>query len=242
MKILHGLRVAVTRPSGQEEGLRDRLRSVGAECLHLPALILEPTFAEPPEPPYDWIVFVSPAAVQLGWHRLREDVISRAHVAAVGAGTAMRLEQRGVQDIVYPKDKAGSQELLELPAFDSLSGRRFLIVGGQPSRKELVLEIRRRGAIVETFHAYRRRPRPASRELPEWLQNGDVDVILFSSTAALEALYASAGRVLQRVPMITSSDQVARNARNLGMTVVAEARNATDSAMIEALIRWKAEN
>jgi uroporphyrinogen III methyltransferase/synthase len=120
---LFGQRIIVTRPVRQAAAMVERLESLGAEVLELPALVIEPpadwsrvdqTIAALDQ--YGWIVFTSANGVNFFFDRLfaaGRDVraLGRAKLAAIGTATARELERWRVRADLAP-DEANSESLV----------------------------------------------------------------------------------------------------------------------------------
>ena len=121
---LAGRIIAITRPTGQAEGLCATLMALGAETLRFPLLTVAPV--DDPAPlqamarhlaDYAMVFFVSPNAVR---HAL--DVMlpmapwpPGVAVATVGKGSEAVLAERGFRDVIAPDQGFDSEAVLAGP-------------------------------------------------------------------------------------------------------------------------------
>jgi uroporphyrinogen-III synthase len=248
---LSGLRVVVTRPAGQADGLMEMLRRAGAEPIHFPTIEVQPLDARTAPAlgrlaDYQIIIFISRNAVQEAVARIAADGAwpEGAKVAAVGRATAAALSRAGrAPDLIPPSDYS-TEGLLELPELHRVAGRRILIVRGAGGRELLAETLRARGAEVDYAEVYRRtRPAIDAEPLRRRLARGEVDVIVVTSREGQEKLFAMMGRsleaTLRSVPLAVISDAVARASRDLGvMGEVMVASEATDRGLLRAIEVW----
>jgi uroporphyrinogen-III synthase len=156
------------------------------------------------------------------------------------------LREYGV-DAVEPRGDMSSEGLLALPSLQSLAGQRVLIVKGEGGRDLLREKLAARGARVEELVAYRRvKPHYASGELGARILSTDCKFILLSSGEGLHNMVslldeASLMRV-RGVTLIVPGARVAEQAGAAGFSKVRIADNATDEAMVAAVIAAQNES
>ncbi|MGQ9861382.1 MAG: uroporphyrinogen-III synthase [Thiobacillaceae bacterium] len=231
---LAGVGMLVTRPQGQARRFMARIRELGGETWWLPGLEIEP----PAEMTgflkvvndlerFDWVVFVSPTAVERAWPAIAErgGLPARVRVAAVGRGSARELAKRGVHDVLTPEAKADSESLLALPELKAMAGQRVALFRGEGGRTLLAETLGARGA--EVFHAvcYRRvLPKvDVAPVLHAWRAGRIQAVTAFSrdSLDGLVALLTPEGReLLCQTPLFVPHPRIAGHARTLGMTQI----------------------
>lgn len=161
---LAGVRVVVTRPAHQAEGLCRAFSELGAVVERLP--LLEVTPPEDPAPleravaalhRFDWVAFTSSNAVAPVLDLLEEsgsDWPSGVRVASVGSATAGLLRSRGVEPALFTSagGKLLGNALVE--GDPDLPGSRVLLPQAPDARPELAAILRDGGATVETVVAY----------------------------------------------------------------------------------------
>lgn len=254
---LEGVRVLVTRPAAQAENLCAMIEALGGVALKFPALAIDR-----PENPealrsalarldrFDWAVFVSANAVDYTLDALVEParLPARLKLAAVGRQTAHALERRGYRVDVCPSEDFSSEGLLAQPALQSVGGQRFVIFRGNGGRDELARTLVQRGAEYEYVEAYRRQRPPIDVEQVRRLQlQGGADFVLATSAESLENIWAmlheSPRDWIACAQLVVASRRLVPFAARLGFVKPAlVADNATDRAMVDALIQACAES
>lgn len=253
---LAGVRVLVTRPAGQAEGLCRLIEEAGGEAIRFPVLEIAPPADEQALDrvlddlsEYDFAIFVSVNAVRRGLDRLAARGLrwpARLQPAAVGEATARALEGHTLRDVIAPRDRFDSEGLLSAPALAGVSGKRILIFRGEGGRELLAEELRRRGAHVEYAECYRRvRPGTDPAPLLAKLARGAIDIVTVTSLESLTSLLEMAGAEgraqLVRLPFVVVSARLATAARGAGLAQAPlESANASDPAIVERIRAWRA--
>lgn len=204
-------RIVVTRPSGRERALVERLRAAGHEPLHVPLVALEPLGDDPIDVGgYDWIVLTSVTGARELRRRMRGEP---RRVAAIGAATA---EAFGGADLV---PETATQEGL-LAAFPPDPGR-VLFAGAESARPLLADALE--ADVVVLYRTVELTP-------PEW---PDGDLVVLASPSAARTL----SRVDRRTPVVSIGPETSRAARDAGLSVVAEAAAGDLDSLVEAVER-----
>lgn len=251
---LTGLRVVVTRPQAQAEGLAQLIRAAGGEALSIPALEIEPladlcAFYELADrlESFDLAIFVSRNAVRKALDLLRarrgnQAWPARLAVATIGQGSREELEARGFTGVIAPPAQADSEALLALPELAGVSGKRIVIFRGDGGRRFLGDTLAARGASVEYAACYRR-AWPAGAAALDAAWAAGVDAVTLSSAEGLESflhmLGADGSRRLAQIPLFVPHPRVAAAAarRGLARVVVAGPRDAEMAAALVAYFR-----
>ncbi len=221
------MRIWLTRSQPGAARQARELEQAGCSVLVAPVLGIEPTAAQPPEAPADWVFFLSEQAVR---HALTLEFCAGARVFAVGERTRAALAEAGVAARCPPH--ASSEGLLELPELQSAERRSVLIVAGESGRTELADGLRERGATVALYLCYRRVVLADLDVRPE-----DVDVIVAASGDGLAAAakhWRGAGGP-PGVPVLVPSRRVGLQAQALGFQTVVECEGADSRAILSAL-------
>jgi uroporphyrinogen-III synthase len=245
---LAGRRVVITRAKGQAAALCDRLRSLGAEPVELPTIEVRP--AADPAPldraladliSYDWLIFTSANAVRFFAERARTVGVDltalRARVCAIGPATRTALEAAGLHADLMAADSA-AEGVVAAFARHPLDGRRVLLPRAAVARDLVPEELARRGARVDVVEAYRTVvPEGAeARARAVFASSHKPDFIAFTSSSTVRNLVALAGaRALAGVRAVSIGPITSATARELGIEVAAEAREATTEGIIEAI-------
>ncbi|QFU77118.1 uroporphyrinogen-III synthase [Halioglobus maricola] len=242
--------VLVTRPSGQGDSLKGRLRQLGYRPLHQP--MLELTALEEVSPQqrqllldldlYEHVIFISANAVRFGFS-LIDDYWPQLPAGlgwyAIGGITAGLLAERGL-DVIEPGAEMSSEGLLAVESLQDVAGARVLIVKGQGGRDTLRRELDARGARVDELACYTRRcPVLPAGELGELLSREQIETVLISSGEGLQnmltLLSEEESTKFRDIRLVVPSPRVEKQAREAGFTQVKTAANASDEAMLAAL-------
>jgi uroporphyrinogen III methyltransferase / synthase len=249
-KPLFGKRVVVTRASAQAGGLRARLAELGAEVLDVPALRVEPLDPAPLRhalgkiTEYDWLVLTSQNAVSLLWEALRDTgrdarALATCRIACVGRSTAEALLARGLAADVVPQRFVAEAVLEALAARADVRGMRVLYVAAEGAREVLPDGLRAMGCAVKVVRAYRTvADGVGAAPLRAALERGEVDVVTFASASAVRGYVDAVGDVLaRRAPAVSIGPVTSEAVRGAGMTLAAEADEATIAALVSATER-----
>lgn len=250
-KPLANISVLVTRPVNQSVRLTQRLHDLGAEVIAFPALaIVGPQRPEKLNQQlteiehYDWTVFVSPTAVQFGLTALRQIApasIAKINAAAVGAGTASALRTAGCRNVIVPESGADSEDLLAMPEFADLSGRRVLILRGEGGRELIADTLRARGANVDYAECYRRVcPATDPAPLVAALAAHRIHAVTVFSSETLDNLLRfcdSAAPALRALPLFVPHRRIAEHAKVLQF-ILPIATAPGESGVVAGLVEY----
>lgn len=224
---LSGRGVLITRPREQAPALAERVRASGGEPILFPTIEILPP--ENMDAVYGVIsrleefqlaIFVSPTAAVRGHATVSGTRAWPGHlrVAAVGAGTAKALADRGLRDAISPAEEADSEALAALAELQELRGCSVVIFRGQGGRDWLRGRLEARGARVEYAECYRRaRPQADSRALLARWQTGGVEAVSVTSAEGLANLFAMLGptgeEYVRATPMFVPHPRIELTAR-----------------------------
>ena len=239
---LAGRTVLVTRPREQSEELARLLRRRGARPLVAPGIEIVPArsaaltraFDDLAAGRFEWVLFTSPRTVEAFAARTRPSDV-RAHVAAVGSGTAdaFRRWARRRPDLVpgtYTTDTLAR-------AFPRGSGR-VLCARADIAPEGLEDALGAKGWTPVRVDAYRTRmPRSLPAEAREALRAGGVDAVTFTSASTVRGFVGALGTVKGNPKVVCIGPVTAREARARGLTVHAVARPHNAEGLIAALER-----
>lgn len=197
---LQGLRLWVTRPREQADGLIATLSAEGAEVLALPLLeIVPPRDPAPLEAAlarldnYDMAVFVSPSALDAVLSRLPAGWPETIPAAVMGPGSAQRARQQGLAKIIAPSSQFDSDGLLQLAEMQQLSGQRIVLFRGDGGRETLPETLRARGAELTIICAYHRQPPAFDADYLLTQLSAGCDGMIVSSSEAVHYLFDVGG-------------------------------------------------
>lgn len=253
---LAGVRVLVTRPAGQTDGLIQQLTAHGAHPVPFAAIeILAPRDTKAllatcqALAQFDWAIFISPNAVTRTLSLLQtrqQPWPPGVRIAAIGRGSARELRRWGHTEVVAPSGRFDSESLLALAPLQDIVGRRIVIFRGEGGRELLGDTLTARGAHITYAECYRRSAPTADIAvlLRRWARDG-LDVVTLTSVEGLHNLYEVLGQVgrqwLSRTPLIVASARIGAAARALGLEgPITIAAGADDDALIAALLAWRA--
>lgn len=247
---LFGQKILVTRPRERSGTISDKLRELGAEVLELPTIRTVPI----PKnerlkqelsrlEQYQYLVFTSPAGVQIFFDGLRQqgmDIrdIGAARLAAIGQGTQKELEDRGLVCGLMPEiyDAAHLGILL---GETCKSQEHILIARAAKGSPQLILEIEKRTtasitdlAIYETVYEL-----PSEFvSLPEQIKQDRITMAVFTSASTVRGFAAvMQGADYIRFPAVCIGTQTEQAARSLGMKT-RTSKEATIDSLVECCV------
>ena len=236
---LQGEGIVVTRPRELAGALASAIEQAGGKAILFPTIEIEdapPPIALGELDAYQLAVFVSPTAVQKVMARVGRWP-ERLPAAAIGAGSRRELERHGVRGVLAPEQGADSEALLELPALQSMQGKRVVVFRGGAGRPLLGDALRARGAQVEYADCYRRvlaksDPTPL---LARWQH---VHAVTISSSQGLDNFVTLVGAArVAAMPLFVPHERVAARAREQGAQEVVVS-GAADAAVLERLVAY----
>jgi len=251
---LHGLGVLVTRPAHQAEPLCRLIEQHGGIPIRCPALrIGEPHDWTPALAifdrwaDYDLAIFTSANAVDRAMPHIRQrgGFPPRLPMAAIGRATAQALARHGVADCLQPEAGFNSEALLTLPRLQEVAGQTVVIVRGEGGRELLAATLTARGATVVCAEVYRREPPTADLSaLRERWRHGDIGAVVIASSETLSNLFDMLGIAgqdnLRQTPLIVVSPRIRQVAAQLGCHALRLAQEASDHAIVAALLELTA--
>jgi uroporphyrinogen III methyltransferase/synthase len=247
---LFGKRIVVTRAKEQAETFSARLRELGAAVIELPTIEIQPA---PDYAPldravanlgsYDWLIFTSANGVRFFMERLdasRADLRSlRARLCAIGPATRAAVEALHLKVDVVGKEYV-AEALLEALGAHDLAGKRVLLPRAAVARDLVPAELTRRGALVDVVEAYRTVPPEAAARHAAEIFGGlrKPDCITFTSSSTVRNFVAACGTsALEGVAVLSIGPVTTRTARDLGISVTAEAPVFSMDGLLEAIVK-----
>ncbi len=254
LRKLSGVRVLVTRPRDQAENLARLIEARGGEAIRFPVVeIADPRDTQTLLAIIDRLkefalaIFISPNAVNRAMNliRARGGLPEATRVACVGRGSARELKQFGIENVIVPPDRFDSEALLEMPALQSVKGKRIVIFRGDGGRELLGETLKSRGGVIEYAECYRRvRPDTDVTPLLRRGARGEIDIVSVTSVDGLRNLFDMVGQAGQRwlihTPIVVVSERMVEVCRELGFkTEPRLASPAGDDAILEAIQAWR---
>ncbi len=251
---LFGYRIVVTRPA-QGSGLADRLRSLGADVLSVPATRIEPlNYTALDEAistieDYQWMVFTSRNAVRYVWERLRQAqldarALAGMRIAVIGSATAAALLEYGIVADVVPERFVGEGVIEALRLRGDVDGARVLYATAEGARDVLPNGLAELGAEVDMIPIYRSVPDDTGAEpLRLTLEADEVDLITFTSASTVDGFVRAVGPdAAARAPAVSIGPVTSTAAREAGLEVVAEGDPSTIDGLVSAVLAWARVN
>lgn len=257
MAELSGLNILITRPTEQALRWQKKIQLLGAETQVISVLDIKPAFGSKKEQAikniiqaldqYQHLIFVSNNAVQYGmnwidqyWPQFPID----QHYYAIGSATAEALTERGLK--VDADDQAmDSEALLELGKLQTVQGSKVLIFRGFGGRTKIAEVLSERGAEIDYCELYERvSPSLLDQQLKhfakaylktKWVASVHSGESFDNLLAAIEK---ASFPINFSSPLLVPSRRVAEKAKQAGFKRLLIASNASDEAMIQALVQW----
>ncbi len=243
MSALQGVRVALTRPLPQSAALAAQLRQQGAAVLFAPLLEIVPIAAVLAElstavPAADWVVWVSPSAIDVSWPAMAPFLLPHTRFATVGAASAKRLARYTSRPVSFPTAADDSEALLALPEWQAVDGKTVLLINGEQGRPDLALNLMARGAQVVVKSCYRRQV--LAVDWPAW-QAFSPQAVVVSSREIAQHLWQQADAIelarLQSLLFVVPHPRIGETLRQLGAPHVMVTR-AGEQHTLSALDTW----
>ena len=244
-----GQTVLVTRPLAQAGALVEQLRVGGFQAISWPVIeVREPDdwapvdalLARPCE--FEWAAFTSSNGVDGFMERLLASGrdsrwLGACRIAAVGPGTAQRLRKWGLRTDLLPETFAArylATALIEA----TQPGDRVLFPGAVQSRPELSHRLEEADRVVSAVAVYQTSPvTHAEPHLVASMEAGHWNWTTVTSPRVAETLHQIFGPHLARTRLVSISPLTSRSLRELGLSVAAEATEATDAGLSQAIQR-----
>lgn len=251
---LAGYKVLVTRPRELVSSMAERLRTLGAEVLELPAIRTAPVSdqgrlysAMKELEAYQWIVFTSPTGVRLFFEEMKKsgtDIrrLGKANIAAVGNGTKKALEDRGIFVDLVPEIFDG--ESLGKALCEACKGQeRILIPRAKIGTKELIRALEKKpGLVIEDLAVYDTfyEQQEVIDQKTEF-ENGTIDCAVFTSASTVRGFVeATPGLDYRKVCAACIGKQTKAAADAWGMKTFMAEKASIDS-LLELVVRLKNE-
>jgi uroporphyrinogen III methyltransferase / synthase len=197
---LFGRRILVTRAAEQSTEFSLALRSLGAEVLEMPALIVTPpaswealdrAIAEIRS--YQWLILTSANGVvaffeRLKFHSLDLRALADVRVAVVGPKTAKVAAEFGLLPDFMPNSYVADALLAEFPDREKLSGTRILFIRVESGGREVITQqLSGWGAQVDEVAGYATHcPTTADPDCLAALHTGQIDCVTFASSKTVK--------------------------------------------------------
>ncbi|MDR0674048.1 MAG: uroporphyrinogen-III synthase [Zoogloeaceae bacterium] len=229
---LKGQTIVITRPRAQAGTLSAGIHALGGAVFLFPLLEISPwpddallRDAALRLADYHFAVFVSPNAARYALPRLCAVGAwpETTRAVAVGEGTARNLRSAGLEDCLYPRSRADSEALLDLPELSesAVRDKNIVIFRGNDGRELLAQTLATRGARVDFVPVYRReRAKAEWAEFGERLAAGEFAALTLFSSEVLRCLVEGCPpeqiTALRQTPVFIPHTRIVEAARDAG--------------------------
>jgi uroporphyrinogen-III synthase len=242
---LAGVRVVVTRPARQAEGLCAAFAAAGARVERLPLIEVVP----PADPSpllaaaadlasYRWVIFTSANAVRALVDAAAGGLPAGLRLATVGGATTSALREAGLEPSL--EGEGGGESLAELLAFVGKGGR-ILFPAAQDARPQTAAMLRASGYEVDEVVAYDKRlPEGTEARAGELFPVGEpIGWVTFTSPRIAEAfagLFADWEGRRETVRAVSIGATTSEELQRLGVEPAAEAGRPGDEGLVETVV------
>jgi uroporphyrinogen III methyltransferase/synthase len=249
---LFGRRIVVTRAAGNAERFATKLRTLGAETIEFPTIVIAPpwSFATLDDAiarlaAFDWIIFTSATGVDAFVQRIRargRDLreLGATSIAAIGPATADRLSRFALKVAAMPTEFR-AEAVIGAIGEQQISGARILIPRAQVAREILPETLRKKGAREVVVAPTYRTVRPSgadSARIRELANAGMIDLVAFTSSSTVTNFC----ELLQPPPRGLKAAVIGpitgETARQHGLEVAVCPGRYTSDALIAAIVEY----
>lgn len=253
---LGGKQILITRPRQNSSRLAEKLRSLGAQVIELPAIVtetispnlaLEEVFAHfGNRAEEEWLVFTSPIGVQVFFEQMvrqkmdMRNILGRASevkFAAIGSATERALNTYGFHaDLVPDVYCAGSlgKELADRAAPQS----QVTVVRAADGSEELIPPLEKAGITVEDiplYHTHYKTHSHIREQISGLFHAGEIHAVTFTSASTVRGFVKGIElEDYKNILAVCIGEQTGQEAAKYGMQVRI-AKQATIDSMIELL-------
>jgi uroporphyrinogen-III synthase len=254
---LAGKTILVTRSVGQSNQFSDRLTSLGANVIEMPALGIRPPSswealdqAIANLSSFHWLILTSTNGVEYFFSRLEKSgqnqtALTDLKIAVVGEKTAQSLQKQDIKPDFIPPNFVADSLVANFP--ESLTGKKILFPRVETGGREvLVKELTAKGAEVIEVAAYESccpQSIPAAAEYA--LVNNAIDLITFASSKTVQFFSQLTSHIftynpenLARVCIASIGPQTSKTCHSVFGRVDIEAEEYTLEGLTNAIIKW----
>lgn len=246
---LFGKRILVTRSRQQASALSALLARYGAEPVEAPSITLEPVVDGKVEKAiahikdYSWLVFTSVNAVE-GFFRPFVSVndgraLSGIKLCAIGPATAAAFAKYGLQADFVPEEYTTEAVVSGLKK--KAQHGKVLLVRAEGVSDDMATGLAKAGVEADQVSPYRAVQASESARVREMLEQGEIDMITFTSSSTVSGLVSMLGNkpaLLKNVKTACIGPVTAQTARELGLKVNVEAPEHTIPGLVRAIVEY----
>jgi uroporphyrinogen III methyltransferase/synthase len=252
---LFGQRIVITRAREQAGPLAGKLAGLGAEVLEVPTIkIVPPANKEDLKDAllglheYDWVIFTSPNGVTTffdyffkAFDDLRD--IGGVRIAAVGPGTAARLQELHLKVDLMPQEALAAKIASALKSYQDIENLRILLVRAEAANSELPEALEKLGGIVDDVACYQTVAETEDRtgSAAQLLEHG-AHWITFTSGSTVDQFHArfDLPALLRKHPQIKIASlgpETSKALAKLGLNPSIEAEPHTIEGLVKAIVK-----
>jgi uroporphyrinogen III methyltransferase/synthase len=241
-RLLHGARIVITRPRDKNSTLSEKLYSLGAEIIRLPAIQTIPinidkSWKETEDriSEYEWMVFTSAAAVEYFFehlHKIRKDIrtLSGIRFAVVGKATKRAVESHGVF-VDYCPDAYSGKALAEGLSALITKEKKVLLFVPKDTASDCAEGLALHNIRCDTITLYET---VYDRSADSALERDDI--VVFTSASTVRGFVKKMGNQdFSLTRAVCIGEHTAKEAGNYGMNI-SISREATIDSLIEKVI------
>ena len=254
---LFGKKIIVTRSRAQASVFSQKLTELGALSIEFPTIRIVPcqdysllkraidSLSE-----YQWLIFTSVNGVEFFFQRLmagKKDSrsLSGARICAIGPGTAISLNQRGIAPDYLPSEYRAEAIIAGLEKM-GIAGTRILIPRATVARDLLPKKLQEIGAEVNVVPVYETVPDVGDiSSIIDQFQKKMIDMVTFTSTSTVKNFITALQKEKQDVPALLEGAAVAcigpvcgKEAESLGLKVQIVPKEYTIPSLSEAIVAF----
>ncbi len=194
---------------------------------------------------FDYIFFISVNAVNFALKLFNGKIekLQEVSCVAVGRATYNCLVSYGLSNVLVSTQGFNSESLLAMPELQDLQGCHCLIMRGKGGRELLADSLLKRGATVDYLETYERvlAENDNMTEVEQLCFQDEIAGIVIYSGEALHNLLRLLNKKiikdrLLNIPLVVISHRVYKIAKEMGFKSIIIAEEASDSAMVNALL------
>jgi uroporphyrinogen III methyltransferase/synthase len=255
---LFGKSIVITRARAQASGLVADLTRLGAHCIEIPTIRIEPPSdatalidAVHRIKEYDWLVFTSVNGVKFFFDtlfKLGKDVRILGHLkfACIGPVTKQRLADYGIISDILP-DTFRAESVVKAFSTAGIQGKSVLLPRARKARTILPEELSRMGARVDEVTAYETvLENEAAPALIKLLEQQQIDAVTFTSSSTVSNFMSllpsdKTVELMKHLTIASIGPITSDTVRSFGLEPTIEADPYTIDGLVTALLTHYAQ-
>ncbi|MCA1784514.1 MAG: uroporphyrinogen-III C-methyltransferase [Desulfobacteraceae bacterium] len=252
---LFGKKIVITRARAQASGLSADLTRLGAHCIEIPTIRIQPPADNTPVmdainriKAYDWLIFTSVNGVKYFFDTLfgmGKDVRVLGHLkfACIGPVTKQGLADFGIISDILP-ETFRAESVIQAFSCADIQGKKVLLPRAKKARTILPEELTRMGANVDEVTAYETvLDKEAGPTLIDLLEKKQIDAVTFTSSSTVSNFMSlldpgQAPGLLENITIASIGPITSDTARSFGLEPVIEADPYTIAGLVNGLLAY----